>query len=96
MFVICMNGSSSCRADNAGVFIINDSLPLNLLLLNKAPTIFLSSCLTVSFASGDIRGKVEDCFFLFEGILEVRQRFSFLLQMRDFSLQLRVFSFDYI
>ena len=37
---------------------------------NKAPEIILNSCLTVSFDG--IRGKVEDFFVLFEGILEER------------------------
>ena len=66
MFVICVNRSSSCRAANAGVFITNDSLPLNRLPLNKAPAIIQKCCLTVSFAC--IGGKVEDRFYLFEGI----------------------------
>ena len=91
MFVICVNFSSSCRAANAGVLIINDSLPLNRLRLNKAPAIILSSCLTDSFEG--IGGKVEDCFFLFEGILDVRQSFFFLLQLGGFSLQLGVLVF---
>jgi len=56
MFVICVNHSSSCRAANAGVFILNDLLPLNRLPLNKAHAIILSSCLTVSIEG--IGGKV--------------------------------------
>ena len=90
MFVIFVNRSSSCRAANAGVFIINDSLPLNRLPLNKAPAIVLtgSSCLTVSFEG--IGNKEEDRFFLFEGMLEVRQRFFFLLQLEGLSLQLAI------
>ena len=58
MFVICVNHSSSCRAANAGVFILNDLLPLNRLPLNKAHAIILSSCLTVSIEG--VGGKVED------------------------------------
>ena len=78
MFVICVNCSSLGRSANAAVFIIDALLPLYWLPLNKAPAIILSSCLTVSFEG--IGGKVEDSFFLFDGILEARQKFSFLLQ----------------
>ena len=95
MFVICVNRSSSCKAANAGVLILNDSLPLNRLPLKKALAINLSSCLTDSFLG--IGGQVEDRFFLFEaqieGILEAKQRFFFLLQLGGLSLQLGVFSF---
>ena len=98
MLIICVNHPSSCTAAKAGVFIINDlasdSLPLNRLPVNKAPAIILSSCWTVSFEGNG--GKVEGHFFLFESILEMRQRFSFLLQLGGFSLQMGVFSFDCI
>ena len=92
MFVICVNHSSSCRAANAGVFILNDLLPLNRLPLNKAHAIILSSCLTVSIEG--VGGKVlgggspqlyyHDCSGPIPGRLrEVRQR----LQLGGFSLQ---------
>ena len=63
----CPSGSASCRAANAGVFIMNDLLPLNRLPLNKANAIILSSFLTVSIEG--IGGKVEEPFLLFEDIL---------------------------
>ena len=98
MFVICVNHSSSCRAANAGVFILNDLLPLNRLPLNKAHAIILSSCLTVSiegiggkvFGGGSPQLYYHDCSGRIPGRLrEVLQR----LQLGGFSLQQGVFSF---
>ena len=54
-------------ATNAEVLIMNDLLPFNRLPLNKAHAIILRSCLTVAIEG--IGGKVEDRFFLVEGIL---------------------------